>query len=163
MDKDGNKIKADKEGTAKFSTWRAQTVRPQIVQPLCCKLWALQVTVDVGLGSVLCLVLFEELAAKWAVSHCDEVPGLPRQAGLHHSLLRTNCHNAPKHNSGSAARTVAPEADIYVNDAFGTAHRPHSSMLGEGQLPPPLHYRLEACFTMLGHRGTTKSLCQVTL
>merc|ERR1712194_833805 len=23
-------------------------------------------------------------------------------------------------------------ADIYCNDAFGTAHRPHSSMLGEG-------------------------------
>ncbi|KAM7352974.1 phosphoglycerate kinase-like isoform 2-T2 [Cochliomyia hominivorax] len=39
---------------------------------------------------------------------------------------------ADKNNVQKFRTSLAQLADIYVNDAFGTAHRAHSSMLGEG-------------------------------
>lgn len=39
---------------------------------------------------------------------------------------------AGKEETATFRASLAKLADIYVNDAFGTAHRAHSSMLGEG-------------------------------
>ena len=39
---------------------------------------------------------------------------------------------ADKAKTDEFRKSLAKLGDIYVNDAFGTAHRAHSSMVGEG-------------------------------
>jgi phosphoglycerate kinase len=46
-------------------------------------------------------------------------------------------HAAEEKNDPVFARQLADYADIYVNDAFGTAHRAHASTVGVAQLLPP--------------------------
>ena len=47
-------------------------------------------------------------------------------------VLLENCrgNKGEKKNDDALARKMAALCDIYVNDAFGTAHRAHSSMVG---------------------------------
>jgi phosphoglycerate kinase len=45
-------------------------------------------------------------------------------------------HAAEEKNDPAFARQLADYADIYVNDAFGTAHRAHASTVGVAQLLP---------------------------
>ena len=45
-------------------------------------------------------------------------------------------HAAEEKNDPAFARQLADYADIYVNDAFGTAHRAHASTVGIAQLLP---------------------------
>ena len=51
---------------------------------------------------------------------------------------------APSRNGLYPARA---RSDVYVNDAFGTSHRSHSSMLGKGA--PPSWYSLYGDFTIV--------------
>jgi phosphoglycerate kinase len=46
-------------------------------------------------------------------------------------------HAAEEKNDPAFARQLADYADVYVNDAFGTAHRAHASTVGVAQLLPP--------------------------
>ncbi len=46
-------------------------------------------------------------------------------------LLENTCfHPEEKKNDGDFAKKLAALADVYVNDAFGTAHRAHASTEG---------------------------------
>src|SRR5438034_6321359 len=45
-------------------------------------------------------------------------------------------HAEEEKNDPKFARALASYADIYVNDAFGTAHRAHASTVGIGKLLP---------------------------
>ncbi len=58
-------------------------------------------------------------------------------------------HSAEQENDDEFARNLASLADIYVNDAFGTSHRSHASMVGipkhiPGYVGPRLRQELEA-------------------
>jgi phosphoglycerate kinase len=46
-------------------------------------------------------------------------------------------HAEEERNDPAFARQLAEYAEIYVNDAFGTAHRAHASTVGVAQLLPP--------------------------
>jgi phosphoglycerate kinase len=63
--------------------------------------------------------------------------GLPRQAALQQlqngdSLLLENLrfYSEEENNESTFSRSLAENIDIYVNDAFGTAHRAHASTTG---------------------------------
>ncbi len=45
-------------------------------------------------------------------------------------------HSAEEKNDPAFAKALAAYADLYVNDAFGTAHRAHASTVGVAQLLP---------------------------
>ena len=45
-------------------------------------------------------------------------------------------HKEEEANDGAFARALAQNAEIYVNDAFGTAHRAHASTVGVAKLLP---------------------------
>ena len=45
-------------------------------------------------------------------------------------LENCRCNKGEKKNDAALAQKIAALCDIYVNDAFGTAHRAHSSMVG---------------------------------
>ena len=51
-------------------------------------------------------------------------------------LENTRYHKAEKKNDESFAKDLASVADIYVNDAFGTAHRAHASTEGVTKFLP---------------------------
>ena len=44
-------------------------------------------------------------------------------------------HAEEENNDPAFAATLASYADLYVNDAFGTAHRAHASTVGIAALP----------------------------
>ena len=45
-------------------------------------------------------------------------------------------HSEEEKNDPAFAKTLASYADVYVNDAFGTAHRAHASTVGIAKLLP---------------------------
>jgi phosphoglycerate kinase len=66
-------------------------------------------------------------------------------------LENTRFHSGEKKNDPQMAKQLAALADIYVNDAFGTAHRAHSSTVGvAGYLPSAAGFLLEKEIRYLG-------------
>lgn len=66
-------------------------------------------------------------------------------------LENTRFHPGEKKNDPQMARQLAGLADIYVNDAFGTAHRAHASNVGVAQfLPAVAGFLLEKEIRYLG-------------
>ena len=51
-------------------------------------------------------------------------------------------HKEEEKNDPAFAKELASMAEMYVNDAFGTAHRAHASTAGVADLPAPLSCRL---------------------
>jgi phosphoglycerate kinase len=68
----------------------------------------------------------------------DEVAALAQQVGRGDVLLLENVRYEPgeTHNDAELARSLAALADVYVNDAFGAAHRAHASTEGAARLLP---------------------------
>ena len=82
----------------------------------------------------------------------DWVDGVEVQAGEVVLLENCRCNAGEKKNDDALARKMAALCDIYVNDAFGTAHRAEATTHGMAQYAPvacagPL---LEAELTALG-------------
>ena len=44
-------------------------------------------------------------------------------------------HAEEEENDAAFAKKLAALGDVFVNDAFGTAHRAHASTAGRGRLP----------------------------
>jgi len=66
-------------------------------------------------------------------------------------LENTRFHAGEKKNDPEMAKQLASLADLYVNDAFGTAHRAHASTEGVAQyLPAVAGYLLEKEIRYLG-------------
>src|SRR3970040_2087811 len=69
-----------------------------------------------------------------AAGTLDALPRLkPGQAIL---LENLRFHAAEEANDPAFAKALASYADVYVNDAFGTAHRAHASTVGLAKLLP---------------------------
>ena len=51
-------------------------------------------------------------------------------------LENTRFHNGEKKNDPQMAKELASYADVFVNDAFGTAHRAHASNVGVSEYLP---------------------------
>jgi phosphoglycerate kinase len=68
----------------------------------------------------------------------DEVKALAEGLGSRDVLLLENVRYEPgeTENDPGLAADLAELADLYVNDAFGTAHRPHASTAGVAELLP---------------------------
>lgn len=82
----------------------------------------------------------------------DWVEGVQVQAGEVVLLENCRCNPGEKKNDDALARKMAALCDVYVNDAFGTAHRAEATTHGMAQYAPiacagPL---LEAELTALG-------------
>ena len=66
-------------------------------------------------------------------------------------LENTRFHAAEKKNDPAMAKELASYADVFVNDAFGTAHRAHASNVGVAQvLPAAAGFLLEKELQYLG-------------
>jgi phosphoglycerate kinase len=77
------------------------------------------------------------------VSFCEECVGEAPSAalaelGAGQLILLENLrfHAGETHNDADFARALAALADVYVNDAFGSAHRAHASTAGVAALVP---------------------------
>ena len=88
-----------------------------------------------------------------ATSDCigDEVKAAAASLGAGEILLLENLRFHPEEAAGDEefAKQLACLGDVYVNDAFGTAHRAHSSMVGV-DLPRACGYLLKKEIDFLG-------------
>ena len=67
-------------------------------------------------------------------------------------LENTRFHDGEKKNDPDMARQMASLADLYVNDAFGSAHRAHASTQGVAQfLPAVAGFLMEKEIEYLGN------------
>ena len=70
-------------------------------------------------------------------------------------LENTRFHPGEKSNDPAFARKLASLADIFVNDAFGAAHRAHASVVGVAEyLPAVAGFLMEKEITFLGQALT---------
>lgn len=82
-----------------------------------------------------------------------EVEGAVRRLGRGDVVLLENLRFHPEEeaNDPAFARALAGLADLYVNDAFGTAHRAHASTVGiAAYLPAVAGFLMERELTFLG-------------
>ena len=91
-----------------------------------------------------------EMAPDCVGPAAEEMVGkIPRGAVLLLENLRF--HAEEEANGDGFARALASLADVYVNDAFGSAHRAHASTAGvTGYLPAVAGYLMEKELTFLG-------------
>jgi phosphoglycerate kinase len=68
----------------------------------------------------------------------EVVAGLVAQLPPGGVLLLENCrfHAGDEQNDAAMSRALADLCDVFVNDAFGTAHRAHASTVGVARLAP---------------------------
>ena len=64
------------------------------------------------------------------------VDGVEVAAGEVVLLENCRCNVGEKKNDEALSRKIAALADIYVNDAFGTAHRAEATTYGMAQFAP---------------------------
>jgi phosphoglycerate kinase len=70
-------------------------------------------------------------------------------------LENTRFHPGEKSNDPAFARELASLADVFVNDAFGAAHRAHASVVGVAEyLPAVAGFLMEKELTFLGQALT---------
>ena len=70
-------------------------------------------------------------------------------------LENTRFHPEEKSNDPTFARKLASLADVFVNDAFGAAHRAHASVVGVAEhLPAVAGFLMEKEITVLGQALT---------
>jgi len=82
-----------------------------------------------------------------------EVKGMAASVPRGEVLLLENLRFHPEEeaNEGKFAQCLACLADVYVNDAFGSAHRAHASTVGvTGYLPAAAGFLMEKELTFLG-------------
>ena len=60
-------------------------------------------------------------------------------------LENVRFHKGETENDPGYAEKLAANADLYVNDAFGTAHRAHASTEGENVPEPPMYVIWMSC------------------
>jgi phosphoglycerate kinase len=66
----------------------------------------------------------------------EAVSGLPKEGGSILVLENLRFRKDEEKNVESFAKGLAENADAYINDAFGTAHRAHASVSGVPALLP---------------------------
>ena len=89
--------------------------------------------------------------AEDCVGPIAEQAAMSLEAGQVLVLENTRFHAGEKKNDPEMAQQLAALADIYVNDAFGSAHRAHASTTGVAEhLPAVAGYLLEKEIRYLG-------------
>src|SRR5919204_2735098 len=78
----------------------------------------------------------EEDRAKWSLAPIEQRLRELLPDERIHVLENTRFHPGETRNDPSFARELASGCDLYVNDAFGSAHRAHASTVGVAHLLP---------------------------
>lgn len=103
-------------------------------------------------GLRLSELLGREVAfAEDSIGPVAEKAAKPLKSGDVLLLENTRFHSGEKKNDAKMASQLAALADIFVNDAFGTAHRAHASTVGVAQyLPAVAGFLMEKEIQYLG-------------
>ena len=79
-------------------------------------------------------------------------------------LENTRFHNGEKANDPQMAKQLASLAEIFVNDAFGTAHRSHASTVGvAAYLPTVAGFLMEKEIRYLGEMTTSPKMPYIAI